>query len=204
MKVIGITGGIGSGKSTVSDYLSSLGYEIIDADGISRQLTGAGSPILQELAEAFGTGIFTGPGILDRKKLAEIVFRDPEKNRLLQSIVTVKVKELCGEKIRAYRNAGEESVVFLDVPLLYETGSEAMCDLVWYVTADREIRIRRVMKRDGSDRQQVIARMDSQMPEEEKRRRADCVIDNSGDLAGLRRRVDALLKEHDGKGLTIC
>ncbi|WP_173558883.1 dephospho-CoA kinase [Eubacterium pyruvativorans] len=93
MDVIGITGGIGSGKSTVSNYLRSLGYEIIDADGISRQLTGAGSPILKELGAAFGGGIFTQEGDLDRKKLAEIVFCDPAKNRLLQSIVTVKVKE---------------------------------------------------------------------------------------------------------------
>ena len=145
MDVIGITGGIGSGKSTVSDYLRSLGYEIIDADGISRQLTGAGSPILKELGAAFGGGIFTQEGDLDRKKLAEIVFCDPAKNRLLQSIVTVKVKEIAGDRIRAFRETGEESVLFLDVPLLYETGSEAMCDRVWYVTAEMEIRIRRVM-----------------------------------------------------------
>ena len=202
MDVIGITGGIGSGKSTVSNYLRSLGYEIIDADGISRQVTGAGSPILKELGAAFGSGIFTSGGDLNRRKLAEIVFHDPSKNRLLQSIVTVKVKEIAGDRIRAFREAGEASVLFLDVPLLYETGSEVMCDQVWYVTAEREIRIRRVIKRDGADREQVIARMESQMPEAEKRRRADRVIDNSGDLPGLQRQIDALLEEHQGKGLT--
>ena len=114
----------------------------------------------------------------------------------------MKVKEIAGDRIRAFRETGEESVLFLDVPLLYETGSEAMCDRVWYVTAEMEIRIRRVMKRDGADREQVIARMESQMPEAEKRRRADRVIDNSGDLPGLRRQIDALLEEHTGKGLT--
>ena len=112
MKVIGITGGIGAGKSTVSGYLASLGYPVFDADEVSRGLTAAGSPVVDELAETFGEEILVRKGVLSREKLAEIVFSDPDKNRKLMQIVTMKVREAGQKWISDYRK--KEKAVLSD------------------------------------------------------------------------------------------
>ncbi len=194
MRVIGITGGIGSGKSAVSSYLSEKGFRVLDADAISRKLTGDGSPVLREIADAFGNDLIKDGNTLDRKALAEIVFSDAGKRKTLESIVTSRVLKLMDEELSSERSAGTE-VVFLDVPLLFETGCDNKCDEVWVVTADREVRISRVSRRDGMNREKVIARMDSQMPEEEKTARADEIIDNSGTLRETRAVIDKLLSK---------
>ena len=197
MKVIGITGGIGAGKSTVSGYLASLGYPVFDADEVSRGLTAAGSPVVDELAETFGEEILVRKGVLSREKLAEIVFSDPDKNRKLMQIVTMKVREAGQKWISDYRKKEKYDIIILDIPLLFETGSEDICDAVWFITADDEVRRRRVMERDGVTAEQVERRMRSQMPEKEKAERSDEIVDNSRGVEELHRTVDALLKKYD-------
>ncbi|MCI2147528.1 MAG: dephospho-CoA kinase [Clostridiales bacterium] len=197
MKVIGITGGIGAGKSTVSGYLASLGYPVFDADEVSRGLTAAGSPVVDELAETFGEEILVRKGVLSREKLAEIVFSDPDKNRKLMQIVTMKVREAGQKWISDYRKKEKYDIIILDIPLLFETGSEDLCDAVWFITADDEVRRRRVMERDGVTAEQVERRMRSQMPEKEKAERSDEIVDNSRGVEELHRTVDALLKKYD-------
>ena len=197
MKVIGITGGIGAGKSTVSGYLASLGYPVFDADEVSRGLTAAGSPVVDELAETFVEEILVRKGVLSREKLAEIVFSDPDKNRKLMQIVTMKVREAGQKWISDYRKKEKYDIIILDIPLLFETGSEDLCDAVWFITADDEVRRRRVMERDGVTAEQVERRMRSQMPEKEKAERSDEIVDNSRGVEELHRTVDALLKKYD-------
>ena len=197
MKVIGITGGIGAGKSTVSGYLASLGYPVFDADEVSRGLTAAGSPVVDELAETFGEEILVRKGVLSREKLAEIVFSDPDKNRKLMQIVTMKVREAGQKWISDYRKKEKYDIIILDIPLLFETGSEDLCDAVWFITADDEVRRRRVMERDGVTAEQVERRMRSQMPEKDKAERSDEIVDNSRGVEELHRTVDALLKKYD-------
>ena len=197
MKVIGITGGIGAGKSTVSGYLASLGYPVFDADEVSRGLTAAGSPVVDELAETFGEEILVRKGVLSREKLAELVFSDPDKNRKLMQIVTMKVREAGQKWISDYRKKEKYDIIILDIPLLFETGSEDLCDAVWFITADDEVRRRRVMERDGVTAEQVVRRMRSQMPEKEKAERSDEIVDNSRGVEELHRTVDALLKKYD-------
>lgn len=197
MKVIGITGGIGAGKSTVSGYIASLGYPVFDADEVSRGLTADGSPVVDELAETFGEEILVRKGVLNREKLAEIVFSDPEKNHKLREIVTMKVREAGIKWISEYRKKEKYDIIVLDIPLLFETGSEDLCDAVWFITADDDVRRRRVMERDGVTAEQVKSRMKSQMPEKEKAQRSDEIVDNSRGVEELHRTVDALLKKYD-------
>jgi len=197
MMIIGITGGIGAGKSTLSSYIASLGYPVFDADEVSRNLTRDGSPVVDELAEEFGTEILQRPGVLNRKKLAEIVFADKEKNNRLRQIVTMKVREAAIKWIAEYRKSGNYDIIFLDIPLLFETGSEDLCGQVWFVTADEEVRRKRVMARDGATAQQVEKRMRSQMPESEKAERSNEIVDNSRGVEELHQTVDALLKKYD-------
>lgn len=196
MKIIGITGGIGSGKSTVSEFLRKEGWPIVDADEISHRITEKGSPALDVIRAAFGDEVFTADGALDRPAMAKIVFADPEKNKLLRSIVTKQVYYEAKDELEKLAESGKYSLAFLDVPLLYETHSETMCDYVWYVTADREIRIRRVASRDGITREEVEARMKAQMSDQEKAEKSDEVIDNSGDLDDLRSKITGLLARY--------
>lgn len=197
MKIIGITGGIGAGKSTVSSYIRDRGYEVVDADAISRSLTEKGSPVLSELVEAFGGEILTPDGALDRRKTAAIVFADPEKKARLERIITDRVLEIVTERAEAFRTK-PSGTVFLDVPLLFETDAWKLCDEIWFVTARQETRIDRVMEREHCTREDVLARIASQMPEEEKRSRSDVVIDNSRGLEELLDQLDELLALAEG------
>ena len=160
-------------------------------------MTAAGSPVVDELAETFGEEILVRKGVLSREKLAEIVFSDPDKNRKLMQIVTMKVREAGQKWISDYRKKEKYDIIILDIPLLFETGSEDLCDAVWFITADDEVRRRRVMERDGVTAEQVERRMRSQMPEKEKAERSDEIVDNSRGVEELHRTVDALLKKYD-------
>jgi dephospho-CoA kinase len=213
MKVIGITGGIGSGKSVVSDHLKELGDYVIDADEISRKITEPGSPVLDELAEHFGQDILTsgrndsayssmrfenGEKIgsvkkLDRKKLADIVFHDKKKKVELESIVTEKVIAEVKRRIAHKRNEDKSGIIFLDAPTLFETGADVLTDEVWLITADRDKRIERIVERDHTDRASAEARIDNQMSDEMKARMASKVIENNGSVEELLKKIDELL-----------
>ena len=193
---IGITGGIGTGKSTVSRYIKEKGYPVLDADAMSRQVVAKGSPALAEIADEFGDSVLTEEGELDRGRLAKIAFAHPEMKQKMERIITKRIIDLVAEEIMSFRENGLQKALFLDAPTLYETGADSLVDAVWLVTADHETRIRRCMERDGSTREQVESRMRSQMPEEEKILRADEVLDNSGEKTALYQRIDGLLEKY--------
>ena len=192
--VYGLTGGTGSGKTTVAKYLTEMGYTVIDADVIARSLTDPGSEVLRLLAESFGEDIIAEDGSLIRKRLGDIVFNNKEKLQQLNDIMGPSMDKAF---LKALNDAVLErpySKVFFDAPTLYESGRECMVDKVWVVAAGLETRIKRIMDRDGLSREQVLARMANQLPEEEKIRRADVVIYNDGTLEDLRCAVEKALK----------
>ena len=192
--VYGITGGTGSGKTTVCGFLEEMGYTVIDADKVARSLTEPGSQVLWKLSETFGKEIIAEDGSLIRKKLGEIVFNNKEKLQQLNDIMGPAMDEAFRSALDAAVLENPYSKVFFDAPTLYESGRESMVDKVWVVAAGLETRIKRIMDRDGLSREQVLARMANQLPEEEKIRRADVVIYNDGTLEDLRMTVEKALK----------
>lgn len=194
MKVIGLTGGTGSGKSTVSTYLREKGCCIIDADKISRELTAKGGDAIEPIRAKFGDGVFFEDGSLHRKKLADIVFNDKEKLKVLEEITTQNVIRIVTEKIEELRKIGDKRIVILDAPLLFECGMNGFADENWLVICDKESRIKRLMKRDGLERHSIMDRMANQLSDEEKLLMADVVIDNSGSLNELYSRIDRLIE----------
>ena len=196
MKVIGLTGGIGAGKSTVSDYLLDKGFTVIDADKIARSMTEKGSETLQALTEAFGEDILFTDGCLDRKKLAAIVFSDEKKRLVLEELTTKKVVQIIEEKITGLQEEGYEAPVFIDAPLLFESGADKLCDAVWLVDASIDIRIRRVMARDDVTSEEVKRRILNQMNSSEKIARSTDIIDNSKGKEALYEQVERLLERY--------
>ena len=194
MKIIGLTGGIGTGKSTVSAYLKEKGCVILDADKMSRQLTAPGGAALPEIRKTFGNEVFFEDGTLDRKKLGNIVFNDKEKLKELEKLTTEKVVEQTVDGLVRLRKAGYSGIVIIDAPLLFECNMQVLTEESWLVTTDLEVRIERIMKRDGLDRQNILDRINNQMSDEEKRVIADYVIDNSGSLEHLYRQIDRLIE----------
>lgn len=193
-KIIGLTGGIGTGKSTVAEYLKSQGYRHIDADEISRSLTCDGSPMVDKLNEIFGPNgtmglegneILKSPGVLNRQALADIVFKDDKRRDKLNEIMLTEIIKIIDEDIDCFRDDDCDSDVLLDAPLLFESGLESRCDQVVLVVADADTRIRRVCQRDGITEEQVADRINSQMSDEDKICRSDIVIDNSYGLEEL-------------------
>lgn len=196
MRIVGLTGGIGSGKSTVTDYLITRGFYVLDADKIAREIVLPGSDMLIELSAVFGKGILLEDGSLDRKKLGEIVFSDAEKKKTLDRLMHTRILELIHERIIQFREESEHaSAIFIDAPLLFETGLDKSADEIWVIDADDETRIRRIMARDGLQREEILKRIESQMTREEKNSRADVILDNTGDQEALYRQIDELLKK---------
>jgi dephospho-CoA kinase len=193
VQFIGITGGIGSGKSTVTRYLRELGYPVIDADALARRAVEPGSPALKAVAETFGDEMLFEDGSLNRKKLGAMVFSDPEKLDLLNRIVHPEVERLL---LAAYKAFSEtHAVVFADVPLLYETGQEARYDAIWVVYAPRMVCVERIMSRDGATRDYAERQIEAQMSLEEKRERADVVLVNDDTPEKLYAQVENALEK---------
>lgn len=188
---IGLTGGIGSGKSTVSALLAARGALVIDADRIAREVVQPGTPGLAAVVEAFGEKVLTAGGSLDRPALAAIVFGDPEARQRLDGIVHPLVRACSAELAAA---APGDAVVVHDVPLLVETGQAGSYDLVLVVQADPEVRVRRLVQR-GLDEADARARMAVQADDDQRRAVADVVLDNSGTEAELAAQVDRFWAE---------
>jgi len=198
---IGLSGGIGSGKSTVSKLLAELGATIVDADALVHEMQAAGEPMLEEIRAAFGDGVIRDDGALDRPALGAIVFRDPDKRKVLEKIVQPPVVAEMARRASVAIDAGEPMVV-MDIPLLFEgkkagTGSAATNDYdatvcVWVPV---EVQIERTMERDACDRDEAERRVAAQMPIDEKRDLADHVIDNSGSPDETRKQVEAFFAE---------
>ena len=194
MKVIGLTGGIACGKSTASAYLKELGACIVDTDGISRATTKKGGKGYYAVLEHFGRDLLLENGEIDRRKLGGIVFADEKKRQELNALIHPIVIEESKEQMQAARDAGY-NVCILDVPLLFESGMETLCDETWLVYVPREEQIRRINERDGLEEKAAAARIDSQMPLEEKMRRADRAIDTSGTIEETQAKLKKLWEE---------
>lgn len=179
MVIIGLTGGIASGKTTISNCLQAHGAVVLDADKISRELTQKGNKGALEIEKEFGARFFID-GNLNRQALADEIFKSEEKTRKLNAIIHRLVIERINELIAEYAQKGCKAVI-IDAPLLIESNLHKMCHEVWVVVADEEKRIDRAMKRSGLNRDQAIARIRRQLPDSEKVKVATAVIDNNAD-----------------------
>jgi dephospho-CoA kinase len=190
MLIVGLTGGIASGKSTVSRILRELGAPVVDADAVVREVQAPGSPVLTAIARTFGPAVLRPDGSLDRAALGRIVFADAQSRRQLEAIVHPEVRRRMWEAVAHYRQEGRP-VVVLDVPLLFESGWHQWVDRVWLVYVDRETQLRRLMARDGLGPEEAAQRIAAQMSLEEKRALAHLIIDNRGTEAETRTQVEA-------------
>ena len=199
MKVIGLTGGIASGKSTVSRYLREKGAAILDADAIAHALAEPGGSLYLAYRQHFGAAVLQEDGQLNRAAIGKIVFSQPEErawiDRSAHPLIQAEIKRQLAEKKRQ-----DVPLIVLDVPLLFESGWDKMTEENCLVDVREAVQLARLMQRDGYDEQAARARIAAQMPLAEKRRRADRLIDNNGDLPATLRQVDRLWKEwtHDG------
>ena len=179
MYVIGLTGGIASGKSTVSNFLRELGAVVIDADAIARQLANPQQPLWQKFVERFGEAVLLADKSLDRKKIGAIVFADKAQRRWLDKVSHPLIeKEL--RRLLAACKAQQAEIVVLDVPLLYEVQWDKLTDEVWVVYVDEQTQLERLQRRDAMPESLARQRIAAQLPLEEKARKADFVIDNMG------------------------
>jgi dephospho-CoA kinase len=178
MKIIGLTGGIASGKSTVTRTLLDLGAIIIDSDELAHNIMKPYKPAWKDIVKIFGTEILNPDETINRDRLGQIVFNDPDKLRELNQITHWRIAERYKEDLRLIRKEKPEAIVVMEIPLLYETHAERICDEVWVVWVDRETQMERLMQRDGISREDAIKRIEAQMDLDEKARLADVVIDN--------------------------
>ena len=192
---IGLTGGIASGKSTVSGLFRSWGAFVADADEISRHALDIGTACYEQTVAFFGPGILLSDGAVDRKKVAAIVFADPEARAVLNGIIHPYVHEtICALSERTFREDPDRLIVW-DVPLLFETGYDREVAKTVVVTARQSLRIQRIVERDGSTKAAALRRIRAQMPDREKVRRGDMIIRNDGSLRELEERTKEVFDE---------
>lgn len=200
MILVGLTGGIGSGKSTVARLLEERGAVVVDADELARKAVEPGGPGHDRVVERFGDAVVGADGAIDRAALADLIFDDPEARRDLEAIVHPEVFRLLQDVVR--RHQGEDAVVVFDAALLVETGFDHACDVVVVVSAPDDLQVRRLVER-GMDEQEARRRIAAQIEPEARDARADILIPNAGSLDELERRVDrvwATLKERASGG----
>lgn len=181
MRIIGLTGGIACGKSTISLTLRELGAVIVDGDVLSRELTQPGGLALPAIRTRFGDGVFHPDGTLNRRALADVIFHDDAARQALDDIMQPMLLSLIHRDVDAARESGAAACI-LDMPLLYEAGLDKLCDRVWCAWIPVETQLQRLMARDGLSPADAQARLDSQLPAAEKAARADVVIDTSGTI----------------------
>jgi dephospho-CoA kinase len=189
MRLIGLTGGIATGKSSVDTMLEARGATVVDADALAREAVLPGEPTLERVVERFGANVLLPDGTLDRQKLGAIVFADPKARHDLERITHPRIIELSEQRIAAGL-ASDAPLVSVDIPLLYEGERDATFPGVLVVYAPPEVQIRRLRERNGLDEAAARQRLDAQLPIDEKRRLATWVIDNSGALDATERQVD--------------
>jgi len=189
MLIVGLTGGIASGKSSAARIFVKFGVRLVDSDVLARTVVEPGRPALAKIRERFGDAVINGDGTLSREKLRDVVFHDAAALDDLNGIVHPAVYEEMAREMADYRKDPGDTILMLDVPLLYESGGDKMVDRVVVVWVDKETQIQRLMGRDGFSREAAINRIEKQMELDEKRRRADFFIDNTGTLEELEGRV---------------
>jgi dephospho-CoA kinase len=194
MRLIGVTGGIGTGKSTVTDYLHArYRLPIWDADLYARSAVAIGSPILEKIARRYGTDILQSDGTLDRRRLGEIIFSDASERHWLESQIHPYVRA-CFETERSH--LAPEATAVLAIPLLFEAKMTDLVTEIWVVSCDRSTQLNRIMTRDRISSSEASARIDSQMTLADKIAQADVSLDNSTTLADLERQIDDRLRCH--------
>ncbi|KYD10804.1 dephospho-CoA kinase [Heyndrickxia sporothermodurans] len=194
--IIGLTGGIASGKSTVSAMLKAKGYTIVDADIAAREVVNIGEDAYYGIIEAFGKEILLEDGNIDRKKLGSIVFHNTEKRLLLNSIVHPAVRNYMQKKKAEAIEAGKQTII-MDIPLLFESKLTYMVDKTILVFVDPNIQKERLMKRNHLSEEDAIARIRSQMPLKEKIQLSDAVIDNNETLEETKKQLNKIINEWD-------
>jgi len=191
MKVIGLTGGIGSGKSTVSQFLAELGAVIIDADKVGHEAYKPDTEVWREVVAAFGRQVLTPNGDIDRKKLGEIVFDNPEALSRLNQIMHPRMYDMVKAQLEEYRQQGVD-VVVLEAPLLIEAGWTSLVDEVWVTVASESTVLRRLEECSGLSKQEALARIRSQLSSDERVKHADVVINTDCSLAEVKTKVKEL------------
>jgi dephospho-CoA kinase len=185
MLSLGLTGGIASGKTLAARFFADKGALVLDADAEARQVVLPGSAGLARIVEAFGAGMLTPEGMLDREKMAAVVFADPAQRKLLDGILHPLILGAMFAKADGLRTGGHAGIVVLDIPLLFECNLQARFDKTVLVYADEELQIARLMERNGLSESQARQRLAAQMPIERKRALADFVIENTGSQEAL-------------------
>ncbi|WP_046721118.1 dephospho-CoA kinase [Heyndrickxia coagulans] len=193
-KIIGLTGGIASGKSTVSNMLKTKGFTIVDADIAARKVVEPGEPAYEQIIEAFGEGILLQDLTLDRKKLGSLIFADEALRMKLNSIVHPAVRAwMTREKDRAIENG--KKTVFLDIPLLFESRLTYMVERTILVYVDEQTQLKRLMARNGLSEKEAQMRIRAQMPLSEKKALADAVLDNNGSLEETKQQLEKIVSD---------
>lgn len=199
IKVIGLTGGIATGKSSAARFFSERGVPVIDADQLARDAVLPGSRALELIVSLFGQEVLTDDGELDRKYLGALIFSDPGKRRQLESILHPEIRALAEIRIEQAAAAGHQRLIYM-APLLIEAGADGRVDAVWVVTVRPEIQLERLMRRDGISREQAELIIGSQMPLPEKERHGSVVIDNSGTEEDTRIILETVWAKETGSG----
>lgn len=194
MRLVGLTGGIATGKSTFAAALRAQGAPVVDADALARQVVAPGAPALAEVARAFGPGVLQADGTLDRQALGALVFADPAARRRLEAITHPAIRQAMLAETARLAAAGHD-LAFYDAPLLFEVGLDQAMALVVVVFAPPEAQLARLAARDGLSRAQAEARLAAQLPVAEKAARADVVVDNADERAPLGPKAAALLAD---------
>lgn len=191
-KVIGLTGGIASGKSTVSRYLEDKGYIVLDSDKYAHTVLEPNQKGYLQIVDYFGEEILNDDKTINRRALGQIVFNDKEKLQQLNGFTHPEVRRMMQEDLDKFR---KDNHVFLDIPLLYENKREAICDLVITVYVNERTQLERLMARNGFTEEEALSRIRSQMPLDEKKERSDIVFDNNDSMETLYQQIDGFLSE---------
>jgi dephospho-CoA kinase len=187
---LGLTGGIATGKSTVSAMLVRRGAKLIDADQIAREVVLPGSPVLAQVAERFGRAVLQEDGGLHRKKLGEIIFADPSARKELENILHPPIRMIMKERMQTWETEHPRDLVVVDIPLLFESNLQSMFSEVMLVYTTTEIQLERLMRREGIGMFEAQLRLKAQMEIDKKKTLADIVIDNSGTVEETEKQID--------------
>lgn len=193
MRTLGLTGGIGSGKSTVLQMFVELGAEGIDADQLAREVVSPGQPALRQIAETFGREFLRGDGTLDRPRLGALIFSDPTARTWLNAITHPRIRARMAEEVAA--RAARDGVLVLDIPLLYESRRDSEVEAVVVVWVDRATQTERLVQRGGLSDAEASRRIGAQLSLDVKRERADYVINNTGSLNATREQVAQIYRQ---------